>query len=196
MLSYCGAIFGALATIIAVFLTIRFTREQQQEDRIVAAKPWLTSEINTFNSNQEVLDREDGNTIFVTISDNVYQFSTHVPIEVRRHICSNNVNHCAVAYCITNIGGNTATAIKMKINENQIMQDFAIGKDGKKNFIIFFPIKEHEGISYSIVFEYGDIVSSTIYTQRETFEVVHSEHGCGVVQNGLDELSPPDKKEA
>ena len=54
VLSYYGTILGATATIIAVILTIRFSKKQQREERIIGAKPWLSSTTELLNSHSEI----------------------------------------------------------------------------------------------------------------------------------------------
>lgn len=57
-LGYIGSLIGAAATIYAVRVTIINERKQQDEERVIAAKPWLSSENHILNSNEEIKREE------------------------------------------------------------------------------------------------------------------------------------------
>lgn len=58
-LGYIGALIGAAATIYAVRITIVNERKRQEEERIILAKPWLSSETLLLCSNKDILEEEN-----------------------------------------------------------------------------------------------------------------------------------------
>lgn len=78
-LGYIGAFIGAVATIIAVKITIAHERKQHEQERILFARPWLTSESILLNSNDEIRQKADGQTMFVSLNGDSFGCSTKAP---------------------------------------------------------------------------------------------------------------------
>lgn len=59
VLSYYGSLLGAVATIIAVILTIKFTVEKEKKERKEAVKPYLQTRSRTIYSLSDKVFDED-----------------------------------------------------------------------------------------------------------------------------------------
>lgn len=182
LLGYLGTLIGASATIISVILTIRFTDKQQKEDRIIAAKPWLTSTTSLLCFKEEIQDEENGQTLFVSLnSEDLFAVSKHIPFRVNKDTYEFNKADCAIRYVLKNVGGNTATNISITLNNYPLIPNFALESTGTRVFVFVLPLKAHEKETYyELCFSYGDIVSDTRYEQKETLIIQKDTPGNGV----------------
>lgn len=195
-LGYIGAFIGAVATIIAVKITIAHERKQHEQERILFARPWLTSESILLNSNDEIRQKADGQTMFVSLNGDSFGCSTKAPYMIEKGTHEINKKDCVVKYTIENAGGNTATKFKLIINEVQLFPDFAIAKGSKRKIVFVLPLREGEKTSkYVLKFIYGDLVSNVIYSQTEALNVVQDEYGVTLTQSIDDLLSSPKTEE-
>lgn len=69
--SYIGALIGSTATLIGILITLKFTREQANEDRRLALAPYLKYTMNE----KTLLDRKHDIRIFHVIDEN---YNTYV----------------------------------------------------------------------------------------------------------------------
>ena len=169
VLSYYGTILGATATIIAVILTIRFSKKQQREERIIGAKPWLSSTTELLNSHSEIEELQSMNSLYVFIYRDTWGVSKSIPYSLLEENHAINQIDCVVKYILSNLGGNTATNIRITIDGQPIIPPFELAKDGSQYFAFALPLEDRSlETKYHIVFEYGDTVSKTVYTQEET----------------------------
>lgn len=194
-LGYIGSLIGATATIYAVRVTIINERKQQDEERVIAAKPWLSSENHILNSNDDIKREENGMTIFVELKGDLFGRSVNVPWEIKNGIHEINKEDCVIKYEIENAGGNTATQLQITLNGLCLFPEFALAKDRKKTFVFVLPARNNEKRSvYVLDFRYGDVVSTTLYAQKEIFNIVKYEHGVACVQSTDDLLTAPQKE--
>ena len=195
-LGYIGAFIGAAATIIAVKITIAHERKQHEQERILCAKPWLTSESILLNSDDEIKQEADGQTTFVFRDSKGFVCSKKVPYLIEKGTHEINKKDCVVKYTIENVGGNTATKFNMTFEGTRLFPDFAIAKGGKRKIVFVLPLREGEKTSkYVLKFIYGDIVSNVVYYQTEELNIVQYENGVTFTQSTDDLLSPPKTEE-
>lgn len=194
-LGYIGSLIGAAATIYAVRITIINERKCQEEERIISAKPWLTSETLLICSNKEIQEEENGMTTFVSLNGELFGSSKETPWIIKNESHEINKTDCVIRYEIMNAGGNTATRLQLTLDDYPLFPDFALAKDHVKRIIFVLPLRENETqSSYVLKFRYGDVVSSTTYFQSETLNIMQDEHGVTFSQSKDDLLTAPKKE--
>ena len=196
VLSYYGTLLGATATIVAVVWTIRFSKTQQQEERILAAKPWLTSKTELLNSIQEIVALQNGSTLYLFQSNDTWSMSKIAPYAIREGLHQINQTECAIKYELLNVGGNSATSINILFEGMPIIPPFALSKDANIVFVFVLPSKAgQEETKYTLSIDYGDTVSKTIYMQQEVLIVKRVAVGVTFAQGRNDLLTTPKIKE-
>ena len=194
-LGYIGALIGAAATIYAVRITIVNERKRQEEERIILAKPWLSSETLLLCSNKDIQEEENGKTTFVALNGELFGSSKEAPWAVKKGTHEINKTDCVIRYEIMNAGGNTATRLHFTLDGYPLFPDFALAKDQVKKIIFVLPLREGEKQSqYVLKFVYGDVVSSMTYSQIETLNIMQDEHGVTFSQSMADLLTAPKKE--
>ena len=116
-LGYIGALIGAAATICAVRITIVNERKRQEEERIILAKPWLVSETLLLCSNKEIQEEENGSTTFVSLNGDLFGSGKGTPSEIKSGSHEINKTDCVIKYEIMNVGGNSATRLKLTLDD-------------------------------------------------------------------------------
>lgn len=194
-LGYIGALIGSAATIYAVRVTIINERKRQEEERIISAKPWLVSETLLLCSNKEIQEEENGSTTFVSLNGDLFGSGKGTPSEIKSGSHEINKTDCVIKYEIMNVGGNSATRLKLTLDDYPLFPDFALAKDQVKKIIFVLPLREGEKQShYVLKFVYGDVVSSTTYSQIEVLNIMQDEHGVTFSQSMADLLTAPKKE--
>ena len=194
-LGYIGALIGAAATIYAVRITIANERKRQEEERIITAKPWLISETLLLCSNNDIQEEANGITTFVALNGNLFGSSKEAPWKIKKGTHEINKTDCVIRYEIMNVGGNTATRLHLTLDGYPLFPDFALAKDQVKKIIFVLPLREGEKQShYVLKFVYGDVVSSTTYSQIEVLNIMQDEHGVTFSQSMADLLTAPKKE--
>ena len=196
LLGYIGALFGAFATIVAVILTIRFTKEQQRQENIIAARPWLVSNSLRLNSNEAIQAEENTSARFIYLSDGSFVVSITAPFNVKRGTHKINKEDCVVKYCIKNVGGNTATNFSMSLDGAPLLPNTALALNSELILILSLPLKDNDDESrYTLCFSYGDIVSEMMYFQKETLIIKKDKYGVTFAQTTEDFLTGPIEQE-
>ena len=194
-LGYIGALIGAAATIYAVRITIVNERKRREEERIILAKPWLVSETLLLCSNKEIQEEENGSTTFVSLNGDLFGNGKGTPSEIKSGSHEINKTDCVIKYEIMNVGGNSATRLKLTLDDYPLFPDFALAKDQVKKIIFVLPLREGEKQSqYVLKFVYGDVVSPMTYSQIETLNIMQDEHGVTFSQSMADLLTAPKKE--
>lgn len=189
-LGYIGSLIGAVATIYAVRITIINERRRQEEERIISAQPWLVSETLLLCSNETICKEENGATTFVSLNGKIFGSSKEPPQEIKNGSHEINKTDCVIRYEIMNVGGDTATQLKLTLDEHPLFPDFALAKGQAKKIIFVLPLRTSETKSkYVLKFSYGDVVSPTRYLQSETLNIVQAEHGVMFSQNMNDSVN-------
>lgn len=191
-LGYIGSLLGAAATIIAVRMTILNEKKQQEKNQILASRPWLVSETELLNSNEEIQEEANGSVIFVALNGDLFGSSKNAPYMIRKGKHEINKTDCAIKYTLENVGGNTATGLRITLDGYPLFPDFALARDHKKELIFLLPLKtdEHES-TYVLKFRYGDIVSQTMYSQTEALNITKDNYGVTFTQKMDDLISAP-----
>ena len=190
-----GALIGAAATIYAVRITIVNERKRQEEEHIILAKPWLSSETLLICSNKDIQEEENGKTTFATLNGELFGSSKEAPWAVKKEMHEINKTDCVIRYEIMNAGGNTATRLHLTLDGYPLFPDFALAKDQVKKIIFVLPLREGEKQSqYVLKFVYGDVVSSTTYSQIEALNIMRDERGVTFSQSMADLLTAPKKE--
>ena len=191
-LTYIGSILGAVATIIAVKITIDYTSEQKMKEYIILSKPWITSKLELLNANNEIINQENGSTLFISLNGNDFGSSTKVPFSIRKGTHEINKKDCVIKYSIKNVGGNTATFISMSLNGQPLLPDFALNKTDEKIFVMMLPlVGNQDETEYKIQFLFGDIISEIKYKQEEIVIVKKDDYSCTVVQSQNNLITAP-----
>lgn len=194
-LGYIGALIGAAATIYAVRVTIINERKRQEEERIISAKPWLVSETLLLCSNEEIQEEENGSTTFVSLNGDFWGSGKGTPSKIKSGSHEINKTDCVIKYEIMNVGGNSATRLKLTLDDYPLFPDFALAKDQVKKIIFVLPLREGEKQSqYVLKFAYGDVVSTTTYSQIEVLNIMQDEYGVTFSQSMADLLTAPKKE--
>lgn len=194
-LGYIGALIGASATIYAVRITIIYERKRQEEERIILAKPWLSSETLLLCSNKDIQEEENGSTTFVSLNGDILGSGKGTPSEIKSGSHEINKTDCVIKYEIMNVGGNSATRLHLTLDGYPLFPDFALAKDQVKKIIFVLPLREGEKQSqYVLKFAYGDVVSSTTYSQIEALNIMQDEYGVTFSQSMADLLTAPKKE--
>ncbi len=184
LLSYCGAVLGAVATIVSIVLTIMFTVENQKFERKLTIKPCLnTNYIPKFIRIDSIV--KEGQCIYITYPfDNEGNIkASHIPPHVLKKAEQHKAegildtlafyreNHI-IHYTVSNIGAGNAVNIKFSIDEKLIMQPFAMVANTSKEFIIVLKPKLLNCGNHFIrfKFEYEDVASIGKYEQHERIE--------------------------
>lgn len=185
----------AAATIYAVRITIVNERKRREEERIILAKPWLVSETLLLCSNKEIQEEENGSTTFVSLNGDLFGSGKGTPSKIKSGSHEINKTDCVIKYEIMNVGGNSATRLKLTLDDYPLFPDFALAKDQVKKIIFVLPLREGEKQSqYVLKFVYGDVVSFMTYSQIETLNIMQDEHGVTFSQSMADLLTAPKKE--
>ena len=210
ILSYIGAFLGAIATIIAVTITIRFTAKQQKNDRKLAIKPYLTTKIKSCTF-KEFANKDTNNILYteITAKSNIvpYVRSKKPPyffapeklartdiIKSEYSIPQFNKNIYFIEYLITNIGAGNA----LNLDINICGWPMSLGHVPVNDTIslrIRFNI-EPKDLEYNcrIKLEYEDVASIAKYNQYEHFSFVNLDSsGVSFAQVGNDILTKPEE---
>ena len=190
-----GALIGALITCWSVVKTIKEGRKTDIENRIIAAKPWLTADINLINNESEIDELLPQKPKFIYFDDGEIVGSNIKPT-YRLKQMRFNIDGCVVYIPIKNVGGNTATSIEFTINGHRASPLFALAVNDKVNFILLLP-KETDQVStlYELNFTYGDVVSTIKYKQLSNLTINEYKGGTTLAHNVV-LLPPPEKIES
>lgn len=197
VLSFYGSILGATATIIALVVTITFTRKTQKEEGRLSIKPVLESNWCHFGDKLSNIS-EDDKLIFIDYSSSGSVSSESIPEEIKNYFLSLDMykriderdttallaklvfeqakktylqKHFVVLYEIYNYGANNAVNVEFKIDSSNIMPRFCISTNEPKRFVLLFneDLLVDNVKDINISFEYTDICSLGKYKQEEKF---------------------------
>ncbi len=176
-LGYCGAILGALSTIVAIILTINFTVENQKIERKLAIKPYLHSDHHPIYNLKEIPE----NNIMYVIIGNDYMCSVdkpHVlikacektdPFSEVTNLILFRTHHHLLKYELSNVGAGNAINVSIIINNRPFNTPVALPLSTTLKFI--FMLKDEILIDdqkmMEIVITYSDIASIASYEQKE-----------------------------
>lgn len=195
VLSYYGSILGAVATIIALTATIKFTRENQKEERKLSIRPYLQTSKFNYTSFEGIPTTKD--VIYMDIKPNIVNYQGGVPDDISGIIdlknkrvfdktynldgidngmYISNVNNYfssryLLCYEIKNCGAGNAINVSLNINSRCFVPSFCVTttESAKIMFILNKELLELSGeYVLKIAFVYNDIASLGKYYQTET----------------------------
>lgn len=190
-ISFVGNILGAVATIIAVILTIKFEISQSKKHDIISAKPWITSNFDLLTSISAIQKLKSENATFVYLTEGSWGSTKEVPYYITEDYVFNN-DRCIVKYEFENAGANSATCLDFCINNSKLFPLFALPVNKKKTLVLVLPLMNNEKTEFQLSFNYGDVVSKTKYRQQETLTVIKENNGVTLIQEIDDMLSEPE----
>lgn len=168
LLGYWGSLIGALATIIAVIMTINSNRNQQ----ILATKPILQNDSKMITTKEQLDDIEE--KVFLRYPfdnrDSVGS-SDSLGIDIyhnKRYV--NDKRYLVIQYSISNSGIGPAVDIKLSVNEQVAYPNFFLSNNMRKNFIIVTTLEKANKI-LNLKFEYTDMYGVFRYVQEDVLKV-------------------------
>ena len=200
-LAYYGALIGAFATIYVLRRTIRFTIENQKEERILSIKPYLHSYSRQITLRVDPMLSDVTWVVEVTESQLYSVTHRYNPTELEDSF----ENYIFILYELENAGANSAVNLQFLLNGRKCVPNFCIASDSRKKFLFVIKKslvrKEKTGFPMSISIGYSDICSYQWYEQNESFSIhVTSNYEGAYVQCAEGFLTEPhvvekDKKE-
>lgn len=180
ILDYCGSLFGAIATVVAIIFTIRFTQNNQKNERKLSIKPFLQTE-NFDCTKEKALEEKAAIYITYPFNENGEIGSSREPQYVitkpkKQDLTSATAEqldfsrkYYLIQYNVKNVGGGNAVKLLFTIDNKPAMPLFSIAVNEIKIFIILFRaelLKDKE-CSISFRFEFEDVASLAAYEQHE-----------------------------
>lgn len=197
LLGFFGALIGAIATIVAVRATIEHEKKKEVRERIIANKPWITTDSELISDRARLFQLKEPKVLYIFKIGKIFGTSSKIPKELEVSGYPYNATRCVVYYTFLNSGGNTATMVNVEINGQKLLPPFCLPLNKEQKWIMILPQINNEIESkYTIVFTYGDIVSDTKYEQNETLIVKKEFDGFSLSQYGNEVLTNPEVKES
>lgn len=195
VLSFYGSILGAAATIIALTKTIKFTRENQREERKLSIRPYLETRKYNYTNFDDIPDKKD--VIYLDIMPNIITYQGGLPDDVseiknikNRKAFEKNYNlenldeamystrianyfndKYLLYYEVINCGAGNAINVSFNINSRCIIPSFCVTTTESKKIMLVLnkELLERSGeYELKFAFVYYDIASLAKYYQTET----------------------------
>lgn len=173
---FLGSYLGGVATLIAVFITIRDNNkklelqkkedeEKEREQKRYSIKPYLDTRYNFFDESSIVGSND---RVFDIKGDKVeklrYRFT---PLDVNYiKMRKGTVSYVYLKYTIRNIGA--GSAVDMKIRINGFSGEIAIAKDETVNIYLIIEMGELKESDINIVLDYWDMEKRGHYYQKDS----------------------------
>lgn len=182
LLAFIGAILGAAATIVAVFLTIKSEGKKHKIAAKNAVKPWLTLEIVDGKYGQtelvfDVIENDISTLKYVVLYYNgeewVFNFSL---VKAPLNLLKSEEKSGAFYFDIKNVGANTATNLFLVVTDNNGKSSSlylsALAVNGTKGIIMIqAPKKEINSNNITLSFIYTDILNEAAYRQDVKIDI-------------------------
>lgn len=196
ILGFFGEIFGAIATIFAVIVTIIHEKKKEVRERIVLNKPWITTDHELIWEDARLSQLKKNKVLYVFKSGKIFCSSSIIPMKLENKKYKFNSTECVIYYTFLNSGGNTATNLNIEINGKKILPPFCLPLGKEQKWVIILPkINDENESKYTISFNYGDIVSGTQYEQHEVLTIKKNFDGLTLLQDEKELLTSPNAKE-
>ncbi|MBQ4631286.1 MAG: hypothetical protein IJB70_09910 [Clostridia bacterium] len=193
-LSFIGELLGAAATIIAVIATIKYEKAKEIREKIIEAKPWLTTNNELISNKKRFNELIENDILYVHKNGAKFGTSKIIPPSLKNENYQFNQNQCIVNYTFLNGGGNTATLLSVKLNNEELLPPFCLTTNREQRWILILQANESDSETpYTLTFTYGDIVSDTKYIQTETLRIKKDSVGVTLVQNVDEVITQPEK---
>ena len=192
-LSFFGVIFGIVCSFLIARVSIKFEFQRSRNAEIRAAKPWLSAEKTELFNEADLISICGKGTIFVEINQGYSVSGLNIPQDIFDKEGRVKDDIIIIAYCLENVGGNTAVDLRIKLNGDSILPAFPMCTNREKTIIIVIPSNNDNGFfDYEFSFQYYDILYENKYCQKEKFSLKKDKRGLALVQNGEDFLTAPD----
>ena len=171
VLSFYGSILGAAATIIALTKTIKFTRENQREERKLSIRPYLETRKYNYTNFDDIPDKKD--VIYLDIMPNIITYQGGLPDDIseiknikNRKAFEKNYNlenldeamystrianyfndKYLLYYEVINCGAGNAINVSFNINSRCIIPSFCVTTTESKKIMLVLnkELLEHSG---------------------------------------------------
>ncbi|HEY5556269.1 hypothetical protein [Acetobacterium sp.] len=187
MLSYYGSIFGGLATLIAVLMSIHLSKAQIEEDRILSCKPYLQASYKPYEPNNTSTQTTDLKEIYLNVDLTTNQINSSYEFLWDRDVSGNSINskvekaiiqelhnkrnYYSIEYTLTNVGAGNAVNLITTINGefNYASPHMAIPVNKRQTLFIRFSNMENklEERCITFLFRFSDIYSKVVYEQTD-----------------------------
>ena len=202
-LSFYGSLLGSAATIYVLMRTIKFTVENQREERRLSIKPYLETTKYGYTDPLKVPD--DQGIIYLTLSKRgcIYQGSLpeylsnlkkqqqhlkdllsidpldQVAFDFSKETIVKTKYH--LLYEVSNCGAENAVNVQFLVDKYDPLPSFAITTEHNKRFILILnkDLLDENSHEYTleIRFTYDDIASLTHYSQHERITFKQDKNG-------------------
>lgn len=171
--STLGALLGALATIVVVFLNIEFIRSNQKKERKHSIKPHLATYTNAISNSHET--RKEKNITYL-----LYPLDGNIGSRLTRpdDLDENKTNeYLMVQYGIENVGGGSAINIDFSVDHKKAVPPFSLAVNGRVCFILIIYKELVVKGDHPILFKFAfyDTASTGHYEQEEEI-IIYTEH--------------------
>lgn len=195
VLSFYGSILGAVATIVALTTTIKFTRENQKEERKLSIRPYLQTSKYNYTNFEDIPDKKD--VIYLDIKPNIITYQGGLPDDIsaikdlkNRTAFGKNYNlqnldevmyntstvkyfddKYLLYYEINNCGAGNAINVSFNINSHCVIPSFCVTTTETKKIMLVLNqelLDRYGEYELKLAFVYYDIASLGQYYQTET----------------------------
>lgn len=177
-LGYCGSIYGAIATIVALYLTIDFNITNQREAKKLSIRPYLYINGQTLIKTdfEEIKKRNDVIYLYASMNaeDNFVDLTRYSNWDQLVKIERNPINSFRYFFTISNVGAGTAINLDININEEPInLIPLCVPKD--KDILIYCVINfDHMPDDVAVLdfdFIYNDVEEMAQYQQKHKIKI-------------------------
>jgi len=199
ILQYAGTILASLLAIAGVYFTIKESRINNLENKVIENKPYLKTKITQLISFTETETLKDNkNIVCILDSNGVCSFSLS-NMQGKKELIAYNEKHnirnnFLFKYEIKNIGLGNAMSLDLKMCNSNLFPKTIICK-GDVLELYTFEDKNliNNGLVIDIKFEYKDIIDVNTYEQHERLSVAYNKKEKSYIYNRdfEDEISEP-----
>lgn len=191
-LSFYGSLLGAAATIFVLLRTIKFTVDNQKEERRLSIKPYL--ETTRYGYTNPLTIPDEQGVVYISLSKQGCAYRGTLPEDVvgvqkdhrdlQKRITVDSDEQAAfdssvdkigrekyhMLYEVTNCGAGNAVNVQFRIDKYEPLSSFCITTTQSKKFMLILNknlLNNNDEYSINIRFVYDDIASLTHYCQHE-----------------------------
>lgn len=201
-LSFYGSLLGAAATIFVLLRTIKFTVDNQKEERRLSIKPYL--ETTRYGYTNPLTIPDEQGVVYISLSkhgcvyrgtlpeDIVSVQKMHRDLQKRLSVdsdeqeafdsCVNSISKekYHLLYEVANCGAGNAVNVQFRIDKYEPLSSFCITTTQSKKFMLILNknlFNSNNEYLINIRFEYDDIASLTHYYQYESISFTQDKTG-------------------
>lgn len=183
VLQYSGAIITALVAIAGVYVSLKESRINNLENKILEYRPHLNSTFIHITSFVELEKlKVNNNIVCVWTNDATFSYNLnnlHGKLELEELNDKQNIqdNFFILVYDVENIGLGHALNFEFSINGHIFFPKKIICKGERKRIYILISreVISKEGICLNFNLEYQDIIDINTYSQSERLNIIYNE---------------------